>query len=402
MEFFEHTKVAFKSLLENKVRSFLTMLGVIIGVGSVILLVSITTGFKEYLIAQFTGLGTNLLIITPGKTETKGDVGHPTLGVRNLTLEDVSAIKKYATAVDGATPIVFGTGEVKYKKRMRRTKILGVDEDFTKIINIHVSSGRFITQKDAESARRICTIGYTISKDLFGYENPLGKFVRIGNTRLRIVGLMEKKGTIFGTEDLDDIVYMPAKTAQNLFHTDSLIGIRARARSRMMIDVAKDQVTSILKKRHGNSEDFTVFTQQAMLATMDSILKALSTVLAGIAAISLLVGGIGIMNIMLVSVRERTREVGIRKAVGARKIDILLQFLIEAVVLSFSGGTVGIMLAFLGTIVTSMFIPQIPPILTLWAIILATFFSIFVGVFFGVYPAYKAAQMHPIEALRYE
>lgn len=402
MDLYEHIKVAFKSLMENKVRSFLTMLGVIIGVGSVILLVSITTGFKEYLIAQFTGLGTNLLIISPGRTEKEGEVGHPSLGVRNLTLDDVLAIKKHASAVEGVTPVVFGTAEVKYRNRSRRTRILGIGEDFTKIINIRVTSGRFISEKDARFARRICTIGYTVSKNLFGNENPLGKFVRIGNSRFRIVGLMEKKGTIFGTEDLDDFVYIPAKTAQNLFNTDSLIGIRAKARSRMVIDVAKEQIISILKKRHGGNEDFTVFTQQAMLATLDSILKALSTVLAGIAAISLLVGGIGIMNIMLVSVRERTKEIGIRKAVGARKIDILTQFLIEAIVLSFSGGMVGILFAFAGTAITSIFVPQIPPILTLWAIILATLFSIFVGVFFGVYPAYKASEMHPIEALRYE
>lgn len=400
MELIEHIRVAFNSLLQNKFRSFLTILGIIIGVGSVILLVSITSGFKEYLISQFTGLGTNLLIIAPGKTEDSGDVGHGTLGVRNLTLDDVSAIKKRATTIEGATPIIFGTAEVKHKNMRRRTRILGVDEDFTKIINIRVSTGRFFTKDD--SSLRVCTIGVTVGKALFGNENPLGKFVRIGTSRFRVIGIMEKKGTIFGTEDLDDIVYIPARTAQNLFHTQALFGIRAKARSRLVIDEAKEEITSILKQRHGGNEDFTVFTQEAMLATLDSILKALSTVLAGIAAISLLVGGIGIMNIMLVAVRERTREIGIRKAVGARRKDILLQFLIESIVLSLMGGLIGILLAFVGILLTSLFVEQIPPVLTLWSIFLALLFSILVGVFFGVYPAYKAAQLHPIEALRYE
>ncbi|HEY4715839.1 MAG TPA: ABC transporter permease [bacterium] len=402
MDIIEMIRVAFSSIAGNKLRSALTMLGVLIGVSSVILLVSITTGFKEFLISQFSGMGTNLLIVNPGRTETRRHGGPGLAGVRDLTIDDVNALKKRATAIEGTTPLIVGTAEVKYLSRARKVAVLGVDEEFTNVINMQVFTGRFFSKEDASSARRVCTIGQTVKDELFGNENPLGKFIKIGTSRYRIIGLMEKKGTILGTEDLDDLVIIPVISAQRLFNTEALFGIRSKARSRFVIEEAKRQITEIIKKKHGNKEDFTVITQQAMLSTLDSILKGLSTTLAGIAAISLLVGGIGIMNIMLVSVRERTKEIGIRKAVGAKKRDILYQFLVESIILSLLGGITGIMLAFVGTVITSMLVPQIPPLLSLWSVLLATVFSILVGVFFGVYPAYKAAQLHPIEALRYE
>ncbi|MBI5745708.1 MAG: ABC transporter permease [Nitrospirae bacterium] len=398
----EFLRIAFASILENRLRSFLTMLGIMIGVGSVILLISMTAGFRGYLVKQFMGIGTNLIIISPGKTETKG-IGHPGFeGVQKMTTGDTLALRRHATALDGVSSITLGTVDVRYIERERDVMVVGIDEEFTRVINIGVDSGRFFTSDDVDASRRVCTIGYTVKKELFGSKNPLGEIVKIGGSGFRVIGIMEKKGTFMGTDDIDDTVYIPVSAAQRLFNTDKLFGIRAKARSAAMVDEATGQIRVILKKRHNNKEDFTILTQGALLTSLNSILDTLSTVLAGIAAISLLVGGIGIMNIMLVSVRERTREIGIRKAVGATRRDILVQFLVESTMLSLIGGVIGILTAFIGVVVISWFIPQIPPVMKLWFIALATLFSAAVGIFFGVYPAFRAARQDPIEALRYE
>ena len=398
----EFLRIAVSSILENRLRAFLTMLGIMIGVGSVILLISMTAGFREYLVRQFMGIGTNLIIISPGKTETKG-IGHPGFeGVQKMTTGDTLALRRHATALDGVSSITLGTVDVRYIERERDVMVVGIDEEFTGVINIGVDSGRFFTSDDVDASRRVCTIGYTVKKELFGSKNPLGEIVKIGGSGFRVIGIMEKKGTFMGTDDIDDTVYIPVSAAQRLFNTDKLFGIRAKARSAAMVDEATEQIRVILKKRHNNKEDFTILTQGALLTSLNSILNTLSTVLAGIAAISLLVGGIGIMNIMLVSVRERTREIGIRKAVGATKRDILVQFLVESTMLSLIGGAIGILAAFIGVVVISWFIPQIPPVMKLWVIALATLFSAAVGIFFGVYPAFRAARQDPIEALRYE
>ena len=402
MRFIEFIRLAITSIIENRLRSFLTMLGIMIGVGSVILLISLTTGFREYLVKQFMGIGTNLIIISPGKTETKG-IGHPGFeGVQKMTIGDTVALRRNATALEEVSSITVGTADVHYMDRERRAMIIGTDEAFIKVINIGVDSGGFFTADDVNASRRVCTIGYTVKNELFGGKNPLGEILKIGGSGFRVIGIMEKKGTFMGTDDFDDVVYIPVPAAQSLFNTDRLFGIRAKARSAVMINEAKEQAGVILKKRHNNKEDFTILTQGSLLSSLESILQALSTVLAGIAAISLLVGGIGIMNIMLVSVRERTREIGIRKAVGATRRDILFQFLIESTMLSLFGGIVGILIAFAGGVILSRFLPQMPPVMEPWVVGLATVFSGSVGIFFGVYPAYRAAHQDPIEALRYE
>ncbi|MDD5434502.1 MAG: ABC transporter permease [Nitrospira sp.] len=402
MKLIEFLRVAFASILENSLRSILTMLGIIIGVGSVILLVSMTTGFREYLVGQFMGLGTNLIIVNPGKTETKG-LGHPGFeGVQKMTKGDTAAIKRNAASVAAASSLIVGTADVRYIDRERRVMIVGTDEAFIKVINIGVDSGSFISSDDVDASRRVCMIGHIVKNELFRSKNPLGEIIKIGGSGFRVVGIMEKKGAFMGTDDFDDVVYIPVSAAERIFNTDRLIGMRIKARSAAMIDAAKDQIAAILKKRHNNKEDFTILTQESLLTSLNAILKTLSAVLAGIAAISLVVGGIGIMNIMLVSVRERTREIGIRKAVGATKKDILLQFLIESMMLSLLGGTIGILLAFTGGFILSRFIPQMAPVMELWNIALATIFSAFVGIFFGVYPAYRAANQEIIEALRHE
>jgi len=403
VKFIEYIRMAlFSIVIENRLRSFLTMLGIMIGVGAVILLISMTTGFREYLIRQFMGIGTNLIIISPGKTETRG-IGNPGFeGVQKMTTGDTATLRRNARALEDVTSIIVGTADVRYQNRERREMIIGTDEAFIKVINIGVDLGNFFSSDDVDASRRVCTIGYTVKNELFGGKNPLGEVVKIAGSGYRVIGIMEKKGTFMGTDDLDDMVYIPVTAAQSLFNTDRLFGIRAKARSAAMVEEAKEEIRLILKKRHNNKEDFTILTQGALLSSLGSILNALSTVLAGIAAISLLVGGIGIMNIMLVSVKERTREIGVRKAVGATSRDILLQFLTESMMLSLIGGSIGILVAFIGGIILSNFLPQVPPIMEPWVVALATLFSGSVGIFFGVYPAYKAARQDPIEALRYE
>jgi len=394
---------AFEALFTNKMRSILTMLGVIIGVASVILLVSMAEGAKQYILKQFTGLGTNLIMIQPGKLQTKGG-GFPMAGIASthkLTLSDVKAIRREATAIDGAFPLILGALAVKYRDAHTDATIVGVNEQFTSIINVSPQIGGFMTREESDAGRNVGVLGYNIWKALFGDKNPLGKIMKLGNFYFRVIGVMKKRGQSLGF-NWDNLVYVPARSAERLFNTDSLFGIRVKARSKALIDEAVLQITQILKRQHDNNVDFTVITQNAMLSTVGMIMNMMTFVLAGIAAISLLVGGIGIMNIMLVSIKERTREIGIRKAVGAGRNDILLQFLIESATISSIGGIIGILFGIGGGLTIQSLISGFNISITPWSVLLAFFFSAIVGIFFGVYPAYKAAQLDPIESLRYQ
>ena len=400
MNFVETIRVSFDALSANKLRSSLTMLGVVIGVASVILLVSIGEGARNYISDQFAGLGTNLLIIQPGKIETKGMLP-PVSTTKKLTYGDAEALKKRGFPVKLVAPVVIGTGTVKYQNRHRDIPVIGVTYEFQEARNLRVEVGSFITDIDVEGERKICVLGRKVVSELFGTSNPLGRMVTLNEARYRVVGIMEKKGVSLGT-DIDDIVFIPVKGAQALFNTDRLFEIIVSIATAEEIDRGTNIITQILKKRHDGNEDFTITSQAAMLSTFQTILTSMTFVLAGIAGISLVVGGIGIMNIMLVSIKERTREIGIRKAVGAKKRDILAQFLIEAVTLSTIGGIVGIVIG--GGVAYSLnfIFPALPISVSAWSVSLAFGFSVLVGVFFGVYPAKKAAALHPIEALRYE
>lgn len=402
MNFGETFRVAFEAILSNKVRSGLTMLGVIIGVLAVILLVSIGEGARVYIERELTGLGTNLLVITPGKTSTSGGFHPPSAGtVRKLTYDDALAIKRRAWLVSDAVPIVFGTGRIKYQNRGRDTSIIGTSSEFERVRNLFVEVGSFVTQADVDAHARVVVIGRTVKDELFGAENPLGKPVMLSDARYRVVGVMRKKGVSLGW-NIDDVVFIPVTSGQELFDTDGLFEILASTPRAEDSERAIAQIKEILIKRHAHKEDFTILTQAAMLETMNTILGVLTAVLGGIAGISLVVGGIGIMNIMLVSVRERTREIGIRKAVGARNKDIMAQFLVEAMTLSAAGGVIGIALGVGIALLIPVFVTVLPTSVSLWSIVLAFSFSVAVGVFFGVYPARKAALQDPIQALRYE
>jgi putative ABC transport system permease protein len=402
MDVIGNIRLSLEVLSSNRVRSFLTMLGVVIGVSAVILLVSIGEGTKEYVSSELAGLGANLLLVNPGKVGTAGGVHPPLVGaVRKMIYEDALAIKRRCPSVAEVCPIVFGTGRIKYQNLSRDIAIVGVTPEFERVRNLYVEVGRFITEQDVGAGRHVVILGQRVRKELFGDSNPLGRRVTISDARYRVEGLMAHKGMSLGF-DIDDLIFIPVRAAQELFDNDRLFQIMATAKSSKEIKSASAEIRAVLTRRHANKEDFTIVTQEAMLFTMREILDVLTGVLVGIAAISLVVGGVGIMNVMLVSVRERTREIGIRKAVGARNGDILGQFLVESVTLSLIGGAVGIVVGAGGALLASSLFSYIPTKVSLWSISLAFFFSAAVGIFFGVYPARRASLLDPIEALRCE
>lgn len=374
MNFVETFRVAFEAILSNKVRSGLTMLGVIIGVMAVILLVSIGEGARAYITKELTGLGTNLLIITPGKTNTSGGFHPPSAGsVRKLTYDDSLALRRRAWLLTDAVPIVLGSGKVKYQNHSRDTTVIGTTKEFERVRNLFVDTGSFISQEDVDGKSKVVVLGRRVKDELFGESNPLGKVVMVSDARYRVIGVMTKKGMSLGM-DIDDVVFIPVTSGQELYDTDGLFEILASTPRAEDVDRAIAQIKEILTRRHAHKEDFTIQTQGAILSTMNTILGVLTAVLGGIAGISLLVGGIGIMNIMLVSVRERTREIGIRKALGAKNRDILAQFIIEAITLSGAGGLIGIIIGVGLALLIPVFVDVLPTSVSVWSILMAFFF----------------------------
>lgn len=324
-----------------------------------------------------------------------------TSAVRKLLFSDAVLIEKRSRSILNAVPVILGTSWIKHTGKSRDTYVVGVDESYFDIRNLKIALGRGLSEADVDAARRVCVLGQTVNKEVLGDVNPVGASVTIGGVKYRVIGIMLKKGVALGF-DIDDVVFIPSTTARELFDTDSLFNITIKIKNQNVMADAKKEIREILMKRHANREDFTILSQDEMIAVMGKILNIMTAVLAGIAAISLIVGGIGIMNIMLVSVKERTREIGIRKAIGAKNRDILLQFLSEAVTLSLIGGMGGALLGGVISLTIPYFIEFLPTQLVWWAIIVAFSFSVAVGIFFGVYPARKASLYDPIVALRYE
>lgn len=408
MELWQSLKIAFSALRVNKMRSILTMLGIIIGIASVIAMVAVGAGAERIISDQISSIGTNLIIVIPGSVKTGGVQMGPG-SVPTLTIDDARAIKAECPSVVAAAPNIRTGGQIIYANQNWSAQITGVTPDFLVVRNWPVIYGRSFTQSDIDSAAKNCIIGQTIVKELFGSVNPLGKVIRIHKVPFRVIGVLKKKGQSPQGTDQDDTVLIPLTTAQRkVFGSpfpNAVGGIVVKAKSKNVISRAEGEITALLRQRHHiglkEDDDFTVKNLSEILSVAATSSRTMSLLLGAIAAISLIVGGIGIMNIMLVSVTERTREIGIRMAVGANEEDILLQFLTEAVLLTLCGGIIGIGLGSIGaTVVSKVF--GWPTLLSSKAIVIGALFSAAVGIFFGFYPARKASSLNPIDALRYE
>jgi putative ABC transport system permease protein len=402
-------RVSIESLTGHKLRSFLTMLGVVIGVGAVIALVAVGQGTQAQVVSQFASLGANMLTVQAG-SDSQFSRGGLRQTVRALNASDVDAIKGLATGVALVSPEYNANATVTYQGKTTSTSVTGVTAEYAPVRNWSVSLGRFVTAEDDTNMASVAILGEKTVETLFGSAtaNPIGETIRINRQSYEVIGVLKAKGQS-GPSNQDAVVMIPLRTAQLKLGgagTTSLRTIALQVRSAGEMDLAQAQVTAILRSLHGiqtgGSDDFTVRNQSDIVATVEATTSTFTTLLGSIAAISLLVGGIGIMNIMLVSVTERTREIGVRKAVGAKRGDILLQFLTEATVLSVLGGVIGVIAGVGAAQFISPLLGSAEAVVTSQSVIMALSVSLGIGIFFGFYPANRAAGLNPIDALRYE
>ena len=403
---FETLRTALSSLLANKTRSLLTMLGVVIGVGAVIAMVAVGNGASVQMQDLVSGLGSNLLILSPGAPRSGGV--RQSSGAR-LTLSDVRAVTEECWSVLRAAPLVNLSSQLIYENQNWPSRVTGTTSSYFDVDNRSIYLGRLLDDEDERSASKVCVIGQTVATQLFGTTNPVGRIIRINKIPFEVVGVLAPKGGGSMGQDQDDTVVVPITTAQRRLVRSSLADsvhmALIQVRDVSMLEGGMAEIRALMRQRHrigrGKDDDFEIWNMTQMVESLQQSTWVMSALLGAVASISLLVGGIGIMNIMLVSVTERTREIGIRMAIGARARDIRMQFLLEALVLSLLGGALGILLGMAASWGVTKFLTW-PTSVSSGAIALAAGFSGFVGVFFGLYPAWKASRLRPIDALRFE
>lgn len=404
--FKESVSIAFHALIANKLRSILTMLGIIIGVGAVIAMVSVGMGVREQVQSSIAGLGSNMLIVSPGSASTKGGVRSGAGSGVKLKIEDADAIRQNIKNIDYVSPMVSRSYQIVAGNQNWNAGVQGVMPEYMAIRSLSVNSGTFISMQDINSRNRVAVIGSTVAENLFGEVNPTGQNIRINNTPYQVVGVLDSKGQSSMGQDQDDVVIVPLTTAQErLLGITHIQSINIQVSTAEAMAQVQGEIENLLRQRHritaDKEDDFRVTNLTSVMEMMSETTGMITLLLGSIAAISLLVGGIGIMNIMMVSVTERTREIGIRKALGATFSNIMMQFLIESVVIGVIGGIIGIGAGCVGAWAISKF-GDFNTVITAAPIMLSFTFSVGIGLFFGIYPARKAALLDPIEALRYE
>jgi macrolide transport system ATP-binding/permease protein len=404
-ELIEHFHQGYRTLQSNKVRSALSMLGILIGVAAVVTMLALGRGAQKAIEKQLASLGSNLLVLRAGSIRVGGVVQESGVRIR-ISTEDVAVLRAQISDIREAAPNVQGRVQATYLNKNWNTTALGVSPAFTKIRSSEPTMGRFFSDSENQKRALVAVIGMTVVRELFGDKNPLGEFIKINRINFQIIGVLPEKGAQ-GPMDQDDRIVIPVQTGMyRLFGKDYLDSVDIEVVSPDKLDTVQDSIKEVLNKRHrvpvsAQSDSFQIFNMADLQSALSESSKTMSMLLSSIAAISLLVGGIGIMNIMLVSVTERTREIGLRKAVGARKFDIMMQFLAESIVVSVIGGLLGLVLAWLVTASLAKTLGW-PMTITLDSVMISFFFSVFIGIIFGIYPAKKASDLHPIDALRHE
>jgi putative ABC transport system permease protein len=395
----DFTHLTLGSILALRTRSFLTALGIAIGVAAVVLLTSIGEGVNRFVLAEFSQFGTNIVAITPGKTSTFGMSGAVINTVRPLSMEDAQAMQRIRN-VESVVPVLQGNAEVEYAGNSRRSMVIGAGYAVPQVWQMDVEVGRFLPDDDPRFARALAVLGSKMASELFGSENPLGKRVRIAGERYRVIGVMESKGVMLGF-DLDDTVFIPAGRALAMFNRESLMEVDLLYKPGSDVEEVTAEISRILEARHGHV-DFTIITQEEMLETLGSILDILTLAVGALGAISLVVGGVGILTIMTIAVTERTHEIGLLRAIGTRRRQILGLFLGEAVMLSAIGGLAGLLIGGGGAALIGLLVPALPVHTPLHFVLLAEGVAVVIGIIAGVAPARRAAAMDPVEALRAE
>lgn len=397
MNFSDSIKYIIENIKNHKLRVTLIIIGVSIGIFLVIILTSLVEGARLYVLQEFLELGSNLIIVMPGKVETSGAM--PWGGItKDLTIEDYINLRNNYKEFKIGAPIVVSTEKVKYKNKSRSVAILGTTREYSEVRLLETTYGDFLPSKNPYDLSYSIVLGSKLSKEIFGAENPVRKIVKVGNTRFKVCGVLKPKGKMLGF-DLDDLAFIQVKASMKIFNKNSLFRIVLKAPPNSNIEEEKKKILNFLKKLH-RVEDVTVITQESMISSFSLIMKMLSYVLSAIAAISLIVAGLGIMNIMLISVSERTQEIGILRACGALKKQVLSIFIREAILLSSFGGFIGIVISFISIILFKNIYPNFPIKTPVWALASAILLAFFVGTLSGFFPALKASKIDPIQALR--